>query len=82
MDEVTADAFGNLIPKTSNVTGNDVTTMDNSDDDDAGDVPTIKVGDQEFAITDVTQEIIMLMTPEEQERYTQVFQDHYSHMYD
>jgi hypothetical protein len=24
----------------------------------------------------------MLMTPEEQERYTQVFQDHYSHMYD
>ena len=82
MDEVTADAFGNVIPKTSNVTGNDVPTMDNSDDDDSGDIPTVKVGDQEFAVTDVTEDIIKRMTPEEQERYTQIFQDYYSHMYE
>jgi hypothetical protein len=86
MDEVTADAFGNVIAKSSNVAGggigNDVSNMDNSDDDDSGDIPTVKVGDEEITVTDVTPEIIAKMTPEEQERYTQIFQDFYSHMYD
>ena len=53
-----------------------------ADDDDAGDIPTVKVGDEEITVTDVTPEMIAKMTPEEQERYTQIFQDFYSHMYD
>ena len=53
-----------------------------ADDDDAGNIPAIKVSDEEITVMDVTSEMIAKMTPEEQERYTQIFQDFYSHMYD
>ena len=59
-------------------------TVENmSSDDDADDgIPTVKVGDEEIDVTDVNEEIINKMTAEEKERYTQIFQDFYSHMYD
>lgn len=54
-----------------------------SSDDDADDgIPTVKVGDEEITVTDVTEDIIEKMTAEEKEHYTQIFQDFYSHMYD
>ena len=80
MDEVTADPFGNIIPKAS-VATNNVSQMDDEDDED-GDVPTVRVGNEDVVVTEVTPEIIARMTTEEQERYTQIFQDYYSHMYD
>ena len=49
-----------------------------ADDDDAGNIPT----DVEITVMDVMLEMIAKMTPEEQERYTQIFLDFYSHMYD
>ena len=52
------------------------------DDDDDGDIPTVKVGGEDFAVTDVNEELKNRMTAEEKERYTQIFQDFYSHMYD
>jgi len=54
----------------------DVEVMDD-DSDEADDIPTIKVGGEEFEITDVTHEIIARMTPEETERYNQLYQDFY-----
>merc|ERR1719220_1526345 len=59
----------------------DVEVMDD-DSDEADDIPTIKVGGEEFEITDVTHEIIARMTPEETERYNQLYQDFYKDMYD
>ena len=41
------------------------------DSDEADDIPTIKVGGEEYEITDVTHEIIAKMTTEETERYNQ-----------
>ena len=83
MDEVTAVPFGNVIPKNSVAANSSVATMnDDDDDDDGGDIPTVRVGNEDIAVTDVTPEIIAKMTPEEQDRYTQIFQDFYSHMYD
>ena len=41
-----------------------------------------KSGGEEFAVTDVNEELIARMTADEKERYTQIFQDFYSHMYD
>jgi len=81
MDEVIADPFGNVIPAPSN-SSNVATMNDDDDDDDGGDIPTVRVGNEDIVVTDVTPEIIAKMTPEEQERYTQIFQDFYSHMYD
>ena len=76
-------------PITNDFASMDVTSanMDEVDeisegDEDDGDIPTVKVGNEEITVTDVNEEIIARMTPEEQERYTQIYQDFYSHMYD
>lgn len=62
-------------------TANKVDTMASSDDDADG-IPTVRVGSEEITLTDVNEDIINRMTAEEKERYTQIFQDFYSHMYD
>merc|ERR1712080_81576 len=54
--------------------------MDDDDDDD--ELPMVKVGNDEIIVTDVTKEDIARMTTEEMDRYNQVYQDFYSHMYD
>lgn len=59
----------------------DVEVMED-DSDEADDIPTIKVGGEEYEITDVTHEIIARMTTEETERYNQLYQDFYKDMYD
>lgn len=51
-------------------------------DEDDGELPTVRIGNDEVTVTDVTEELIAKMTAEEKERYTQVFQDFYSHMYE
>ena len=56
--------------------------MSSDDDDDDGDIPTVKVGGEEYAVTDINEELKDRMTAGEKERYTQIFQDFYSHMYD
>ncbi len=61
--------------------------MSDADDDDEeeeedGDIPTVKVDGEDITMTDVNEEIIAKMTAEEKERYTQIFQDFYSHMYE
>ena len=59
-----------------------VDTMMSSDDDADDGIPTVRVGNEEVTLTDVNEDIINRMTAEEKERYTQTFQDFYSHMYD
>lgn len=80
IDDIAADAFGNSIPKSS--IEKPVDKAIEQSDEESGDIPSVVVGNEEIAITDVTPEIIARMTPEEQERYTQTFQDFYSDMYD
>ena len=58
---------------------------DNKDDemssgDEDGDIPTVKVGSEEYAITDIDDNIIAQMTPEEKDRYCQISQDFYAHL--
>ncbi len=60
---------------------NKVDTMSSDDDADDG-IPTVRVGSEEITITDVNEDIINRMTSEEKERYTQIFQEFYAHMYD
>ena len=53
-----------------------------SSGDDDGDIPTVKVGNEEFAITDIDETITAKMTPEEKDRYIQIYQDFYANVYD
>jgi len=60
---------------------------DNNDEimssgDDDGDIPTVKVGNEEYAITDIDETITAKMTPEEKDRYIQIYQDFYANVYD
>jgi len=57
----------------------EVMEEDSGEDDD---IPTIRVGQEEFDITDVTHDIIARMTTEETEKYNQLYQDFYKDMYD
>ena len=68
--------FGVSVPKSDKVD-----TMSSDDDAEDG-IPTVKVGHEEITITDVNEDIINRMTAEEKERYTQIFQEFYAHMYD
>ncbi|XP_026466512.1 general transcription factor IIE subunit 1-like [Ctenocephalides felis] len=57
----------------------DVGTMDSESDDN---IPTVTVGGKTIELSDVTDEIIASMTPQEKETYIQVYQENYSHIYD
>ena len=67
------------IPVFGNNENNDE-VMSSGDDD--GDIPTVKVGNEEFAITDIDETITAKMTPEEKDRYIQIYQDFYANVYD
>jgi len=54
--------------------------MMEEDSDSGQDIPTIRVGGEEFDITDVTQDVINRMTQEEIEKYNQLYQDFYKDM--
>ena len=53
---------------------------DDSDEND--DIPTIKVGGEDYDITDVTPDVIAKMSSEELDKYNQLYQDFYKDMYD
>lgn len=42
----------------------------------------VTVGDQKYAINDVTEELIAKMTPEEKEAYIRLTQDLYASIYE
>lgn len=50
-----------------------------SDDDD---VPSVFVSGKAIPIDEVNDELIAQMTHQEKETYIQVYQEHFSHMYD
>lgn len=53
---------------------------DDSDDND--DIPTINVGGEEYDLPDVNPDIIAKMTPEEMDKYNQMYAAYYKDMYD
>lgn len=50
--------------------------------DEDGDIPSIKVGNEEYAITDINESIISQMTAVEKERYIQMYQEFYDNVLD
>ncbi|KAK3932806.1 General transcription factor IIE subunit 1 [Frankliniella fusca] len=54
-------------------------TMD-SDDDDME--PTVSVGGRVVPLSEVNDDLVAQMTQSERDAYIQLFQDHYSHVYD
>ena len=59
----------------------EVEEMDD-DSDENDDIPTIKVGGEDYDITDVTPDVIAKMSSEELDKYNQLYQDFYKDMYD
>lgn len=59
-----------------------VPEMEDEEMDDVEDVPTVMVGDQMYPIDDIDDALIAKMTPQEKEVYIQVYQDHFSPMYE
>ena len=53
-----------------------------SSGDEDGDIPSIKVGSEEYAITDINESIISQMTAVEKERYIQMYQEFYANVFD
>ena len=49
-----------------------------SEDDDAA--PTVQVGSERIAISDVTDDVIGRMTADEKEAYILAYQEYYSHI--
>lgn len=52
----------------------------NSDSDE--DLPIVHVGGRPYPIDEINDELIAQMTQQEKDNYIQVYQEHYSHMYD
>ena len=53
-----------------------------SSGDEDGDIPSIKVGNEEYAITDINESIISQMAAVEKERYIQMYQEFYANVID
>ncbi|XP_071455333.1 general transcription factor IIE subunit 1 [Hetaerina americana] len=84
-DEAPGNARGgaNNVPEIDNVVeamDSDEAGEDGDDDDDL--VPMVEIGNRSVPITDIDDALIAQMTPAEKEAYIQVYQEHYSHMYD
>lgn len=55
---------------------------DDDDDDEDDDLPSVSFGGKSIPIDEVNDEIISQMTPQEKDAYIQIYQEHFSHMYD
>uniref|UniRef100_A0A182KCC6 General transcription factor IIE subunit 1 n=1 Tax=Anopheles christyi TaxID=43041 RepID=A0A182KCC6_9DIPT len=56
-----------------------VEIMDSASDDD---MPTVTVAGKPYPLDEINDTLIADMTPQEKETYIQVYQDHFSHIYD
>lgn len=54
----------------------------NESDDDDPDAPTVMVGGEMYPIDEIDDNLIKQMTPQEKEIYIQVYQEHFTNMYD
>ncbi|KAL1397439.1 hypothetical protein pipiens_009762 [Culex pipiens pipiens] len=89
----TTDALKGLANEgnSSNDSSDDEKEIDNTEvptveimdtDSDGDDVPTVTVAGRPFPLDEINDTLIAEMTPQEKETYIQVYQDHFSHMYD
>lgn len=51
-------------------------------DEEEEDLPTVYVAGKPVPIDEIDDELIAQMSHQEKEAYIQVYQDHFSHMYD
>lgn len=57
-----------------------VSDVMDSDDDDME--PTVSVGGRIVPLSEVNDDLVAQMTQREKDAYIQLYQDHYSHVYD
>lgn len=57
-----------------------ISLMESESEDD--DVPTVLVSGRSVPIDEINDELIAQMTHQEKDTYIQVYQEHFSHMYD
>ena len=67
-------------PAPPTAAASDVEEFVDSEDDDA--TPTVQVGSERIAISDVTDDVIGRMTADEKEAYILAYQDYYSHIHE
>lgn len=60
----------------------EVPTVEIMDTDSDDDTPTVTVAGRPYPLDEINDTLIAEMTPQEKETYIQVYQDHFSHMYD
>ncbi|XP_062533205.1 general transcription factor IIE subunit 1-like [Armigeres subalbatus] len=60
----------------------EVPTVEIMDSDSDDDTPTVTVAGRPYPLDEINDTLIAEMTPQEKETYIQVYQDHFSHMYD
>lgn len=69
---------GSVNLKTGHASGGTKGTEEDSEDDEE---ITVKIGDKNIALDDITDEMIEKMTPEEHEAYMKAYQEAFSHLY-
>ncbi|XP_058461377.1 general transcription factor IIE subunit 1 [Malaya genurostris] len=60
----------------------EIPTVEIMDTDSEDDMPTVTVAGRPHPLDEINDMLIAEMTPQEKETYIQVYQDHFSHMYD
>lgn len=60
----------------------EVPTVEIMDTDSDDDTPVVTVAGRPYPVDEINDTLIAEMTPQEKETYIQVYQDHFSHMYD
>ncbi|XP_035785667.1 general transcription factor IIE subunit 1-like [Anopheles albimanus] len=60
----------------------EIPTVDIMDSDSDDDMPTVTVAGKPYPLDEINDKLIADMSPQEKETYVQVYQDHFSHIYD
>ncbi|XP_058057900.1 general transcription factor IIE subunit 1 [Anopheles bellator] len=60
----------------------EIPTVEIIDSDSEDDMPTVTVAGRPYPLDEINDTLIADMTPQEKETYIQVYQDHFSHIYD
>ncbi|ETN64492.1 transcription initiation factor IIE, alpha subunit [Anopheles darlingi] len=60
----------------------EIPTVDIMDSDSDDDMPTVTVAGKPYPLDEINDKLIADMSPQEKETYIQVYQDHFSHIYD
>ncbi|XP_055536484.1 general transcription factor IIE subunit 1 [Wyeomyia smithii] len=76
------DASSDSSEDERDIDNTEIPTVEIMDTDSDDDMPTVTVAGRPYPLDEINDTLIAEMTPQEKETYIQVYQDHFSHMYD